>query len=234
MGRPGLLENGVGTMLDVNLRQMCPQFLLQRFLERGVLYFQARRGGLLLKLVFVWLKMNTRKTFWATLSYEPWPVDMEHMEYSKKYHDAAGFWPSTKVPIWTGHSWDIVIHITVFSCIHDDVLRQNWWIWLIFSKHPSASLALTKSWCTPAIHHSPALALTAEQRPRAQWFLSAFRIYEVCGRTRGIRYADIKSSCSESEGISPHQWGFQIPLPSSTSTVSGRTSSFVLNWKHHP
>lgn len=56
MGHPGLLENGVGTMLDVNLRQMCPQVLLQRFLERGVLYFQARRGGLLLKLFFFDLK----------------------------------------------------------------------------------------------------------------------------------------------------------------------------------
>ena len=123
---------------------------------------------------------------------------------NKKYHDAAGFWPNTKVPIWTGHSWDIVIHISVFYCI-------PWWCTAviggydlfshIFSKHPSASLALTKSWCTPAIHHSPALAPTAEQRHRAQWFLSAFRIYEVCGRTRGIWYADIKSSCSESEGI---------------------------------
>ena len=43
-------------MLDVDLRQMRPQVLLQGFLERGVLYSQARRGGLLLKLVFLDLK----------------------------------------------------------------------------------------------------------------------------------------------------------------------------------
>ena len=54
MGRPGLLENGVGTMLDVNLRQMCPQFLLQRFLEREAwsAVFSGQEGWIVVETCF--------------------------------------------------------------------------------------------------------------------------------------------------------------------------------------
>ena len=41
--------------------------------------FSGQEGWIVVETFFL-LNMNTMKTFWATLSYEPWHVDMEHME----------------------------------------------------------------------------------------------------------------------------------------------------------
>jgi hypothetical protein len=87
-----------------------------------VLYFQARRDGLLLKLFFFDLKWIQWRLFGPHLAMNRGMLTW-NIWNNKKYHDAAGFWPSTKVPIWSGHSWDIVIQCYSYYCI----LLYSWW-----------------------------------------------------------------------------------------------------------